>query len=137
MSCSSHQSQERHLDCLGAALPAVYCFQEGNFKVAAECAWPLTAKSRTNANCQDIQQLLLGGQGLVIPWSLKPQGMSELPPFWEQIFISSLICFLQTKRNLVGFLQWVFGTDTPFLLLGSVHGVFSLWCLLFPSTSQG
>lgn len=122
---------------LGLLFLLLYCFHEGNDKVNAECAWPLTAESRTNVNWQDILQLLLGGQGVVIPLPLKPQRMSELPPFWEQIFISNLICFLQIKRNLVWFLQWVFGTDTPFLLLGSVCGVFSLSCLPFPSTSQG
>lgn len=122
---------------LGLLILLLYCCQGGDDKATAECARPVAAKSRTNANWQDIQQLLLGGQRLVIPLALKPQRMSELPPFWKQIFISSLIYFLQTRRNLVWFLQWVCGRDPPFFLLGSVHGIFSLWCLPFPSTSQG
>ena len=110
---------------LGLLLPAVVLLLGRRYsKAIAECAWSVTGKSRANANRHDIHQLLLGGQGVVVPIALKLQKLSELPPRWEQIFTSSLICFLQARRNLAWFLHWVFGTDPPFLLLGSAHGIF-------------
>lgn len=100
--------------------PLLYCCQEGDSKFIAGCAWPLTGKPRANANQRDIHQLLAGGQRVVVPVALKPQRLSELPPCWEQIVSSRSICFLQARKKT----HWVFGTDSPFLLLGSALGIF-------------